>query len=70
MVDLPVAVQKQRVAERDNISLEQVEAIMATQLTREQRLQHADDVIINTGTIAELKSQVLNLHHTYLDLAA
>ena len=70
VVDLPAEVQKQRVAERDGISLQQVEAIMVTQYSRELRLQHADDVITNTGTIADLEPQVLTLHRRYLALAA
>jgi dephospho-CoA kinase len=48
----------------------QIRAIMATQATRAQRLQAADDVIRNDGSEADLAGQVRVLHANYLSLAA
>jgi dephospho-CoA kinase len=46
-----------------------VRAIMATQLSREDRLQQADDVIVNDADISHLQRQVEALHKKYLVLA-
>jgi dephospho-CoA kinase len=42
---------------------------MKTQPTREQRLDYADDVITNNGSINELDAEVARLHNRYLELS-
>lgn len=69
VVDVPTEIQKQRVANRDNNSKAQVEAIMKHQLSRNKRLLLADDVIKNEGSLSDLQSQVQDLHARYLTLA-
>lgn len=69
VVDCPVEAQLQRVIERDKLTAAEVQAIMATQASRETRLRYADDVIVNAGGVAELESQVDTLHQQYLSLA-
>ncbi|MES9932909.1 MAG: dephospho-CoA kinase [Candidatus Sedimenticola sp. PURPLELP] len=69
VVDCSVSEQVRRVSNRDGVSEAQVEAILATQASREQRLKAADDVIENSGTIEELKPRVAALHRKYLELA-
>ncbi|MES9962864.1 MAG: dephospho-CoA kinase [Candidatus Sedimenticola sp. 20ELBAFRAG] len=69
VVDCSVSEQVRRVSNRDGVSEAQVEAILATQASREQRLKAADDVIENSGTIEELKPRVAALHQKYLELA-
>ena len=69
VVDLPTEVQKERVAARDGINLDQVEAIMNHQLGRKQRLSLANDVITNNGSVTDLQPQVTTLHKKYLSLA-
>lgn len=59
----------QRVQTRSNLTREQVEAIMATQISDEQRLDFADDVIANNGTIQEAQRAAQRLHESYLSLA-
>lgn len=66
VVDVPPALQIERVVGRDQVSQAQVEAIMRAQLSREERLQHADDVLRNHGSVQALEQQVLKLHHQYL----
>jgi len=44
----------------------EVEAIMQTQASREDRLRLADDVIVNTADIGTLRAQVSGLHARYL----
>lgn len=72
VIDVPPAIQIQRVQNRDQISAAEVEAIINHQLSREQRLAAADDVIINDSDhiSALLYQQVENLHQFYLSLAA
>ncbi len=45
VIDCIEATQQQRTSQRDNVSIESVQDIMATQLSREERNQLADDVI-------------------------
>ena len=68
VVDVPKEIQIQRTAERDKVSEIQIEKIVAVQMEREERLEKADDVLVNTGTIRELEEQVLKLHQKYLEM--
>ncbi len=69
VVDAPDQLQLQRVAQRDQLPGEAVEAIMKAQLAREARLEHADEVIVNDSNIENLATRIGNLHRLYLDLA-
>lgn len=66
VVDCPEALQRERVMRRNGLSAEQVAAIMAAQMGREQRLALADDVIDNGGDLAALDLQVQAKHRYYL----
>jgi len=46
-----------------------VAAILAAQANRVVRLQAADDVLVNSGTVPELRQAVDRLHQHYLRLA-
>ena len=69
VVDCPEALQIERVMSRSRFSREEVEAILAAQASRTQRLAAADDVILNTATQGALSTQVSVLHQRYLGLA-
>lgn len=69
VVDVPEPLQRQRSAQRDQQSEQQIQAIMKTQLNRAERLSYADDVIDNSGDIASLEKQVEQLHQYYLKLS-
>lgn len=69
VVDVPEELQLQRTAARDGNSEEQVRAIMRAQTDRETRRGRADDIIVNDGTLKDLKAEVARLHATYLDLS-
>lgn len=58
VVDVPVEVQVERVMARNGLSREDVEARIAAQATRGERLAVADLVIPNAGTLSELGDQV------------
>ncbi|OUS10677.1 dephospho-CoA kinase [Gammaproteobacteria bacterium 53_120_T64] len=70
VVDVSKELQIARATARDDNTREQIEAIIAAQLPREERLARADDVIDNSGTLADLQRGVATLHQQYLEIAA
>lgn len=70
VVDCPEEVQIERVMRRDGLARREVEAIMAAQASRSDRLAAADDVIDNGGAPDALPPQVGALHRRYLALAS
>lgn len=62
VVDVPVDVQRQRVLARDAVSEDQVEQILSAQMSRAARLEKADRVIENSGTLEQLFAQVDSLY--------
>jgi len=68
VVDVPKDVQIQRTAKRDKVSPNQVEQMVAAQMEREKRLEKADDVLLNSGTIEDLEKQVEELHKKYIQM--
>ncbi len=69
VVDCPVETQIERVNQRDGLSRERVISIIASQISREQRLTSADDIIDNSKSPSQLAEQVKKLHNLYLKLA-
>jgi dephospho-CoA kinase len=69
-IDCPEAVQVARVMARNGLDEAQVRAIMAAQVTRDQRLAAADDIIVNDAGVDALLPQVERLHTEYLAEAA
>lgn len=69
VIDTPEKTQIERTMARDRLSEEAVRAILKAQISREQRLAGADDIIINDGTLKTLKMRVENLHEDYLKRA-
>ena len=72
VVDVSEQTQLMRASKRDNNQLALIKNIMQSQVSRSERLQHADDVINNDADLSEslpqLKQKVLDLHHHYLQL--
>jgi len=69
VIDTSEASQLERASRRDQKSRAQIQAIMATQISRAERLAKAQDVIHNNGDLSELDTQVAQLHQQYLLLA-
>lgn len=69
VVDVPVELQLERTCQRDNNPKPQVQAIIDAQISREKRLEHADDILSNDKDMANLVEQVKILHQTYLDMS-
>ena len=69
VVDVDEAVQLERVMARDGTTLDQARAILGSQASRSVRLSAADDVLLNTGTVPDLRQSVDRFHEHYLRLA-
>ena len=70
LVDVPEALQVERLMMRDGVSREQAVASLNAQATRAARLAMADDVLRNSGQPDELRDRVAELHDKYRALAA
>lgn len=70
VVDCPESLQSERVMARNGMTLPEVEAIMATQANRAQRLAVADDIVLNDADLTKIYPQVAGLHLKYLVLSA
>jgi dephospho-CoA kinase len=68
VVDSPEDVQVARVRQR-GLDEDQIRKIIGVQAPRAARLQAADDVIDNGGTLDALRKQVGELHKKYLEFA-
>lgn len=69
VVDVDAALQLERVMARDSSSRSEAQAILSAQATRAARLAAADDVLVNSGTVEELRRGVDVLHERYRALA-
>jgi dephospho-CoA kinase len=69
VVDVDETMQLQRVMARDGCTEQQARAILASQASRSARLAAADDVLLNTGTVMDLRQAVDRWHERYLRLA-
>jgi dephospho-CoA kinase len=69
IVDVSPETQRRRVMARDNNTPAQVDAIMASQPSRQARRGYAQDIITNEGNFAALDDQVAALHLKYTELS-
>ena len=69
VVDSTENAQLARTMARAGVDEQTVRGIMSAQLSRTERLQQADDVIVNDLDMSHLKRQVDALHNKYLALA-
>ncbi len=69
VVDVPETEQVRRVMARDGVDETQARRVLAAQADRDQRLAAADEVIHNTGSLADLTARVAELHQRYQHLA-
>ena len=70
VVDVTEDTQRRRLLERDRISAELADSMLAAQARRAERLARADDVLPNDGGPEALRAVVDALHRRYLALAA
>ena len=70
VVDCAEATQLARAMRRSGLDEQTVRAIMATQISRAERLQRADEVIHNDSDLDSLRGQVQQQHQRYLTISA
>lgn len=69
VIDCPEDLQLQRASQRDGQDRDAIRRIMAQQASRQQRLEQADDILVNDADSASLEQQIRHLHQRYLTLA-
>lgn len=69
VVDCAVETQIERVRSRDNLTVESIQSIIDSQVSRAFRIEKADDLIENSGTDDKLAERVKKLHNLYLSLS-
>ncbi|MDD5057967.1 MAG: dephospho-CoA kinase [Sideroxydans sp.] len=67
VVDCPEQQQIERTMQRSHLSEAAVRAIMAQQMDRQQRLQLANDIILNGSDMDSLRAQVNKLHESLIN---
>ena len=70
VIDCPVETQIERVKVRDSLSIERIQSIIDSQVSRAFRKAQADDLIDNSDTDYRLAEQVKKLHNLYLSISA
>jgi dephospho-CoA kinase len=70
VVDCPRDLQLRRLIQRDQISAEDAEAMVAAQVDRETRRARADDIIDSSQSLATIRDRSTALHADYLRRAA
>jgi len=70
VVDCEEETQLARTMRRSGMIEQEVRAIMAGQIAREERLKCADDTIRNDSDMDSLRLQVKQLHRKYLDISS
>lgn len=68
VVDCDENMQIERTVSRDNITQAMAQQILDTQISREERLALATDVILNNSDLSALTSKVMAMHNKYLAL--
>jgi dephospho-CoA kinase len=66
-VDCDEETQVRRVMSRSGLTRDEVHAIMAAQVSRQQRCDLSDHTILNDGPVEQTEAQVLRLHQRLID---
>ena len=70
VIDVDRSTQIERTVKRDNNAKSFIEKIIASQISREERLKHADDIINNSESdLNVIQKQVEQLHKIYISMA-
>ena len=69
VIDVAEDEQIRRCLKRDHSDLNEIKSIIKTQVSRQERLDAADDVILNSNDLKSLTKNVEKLHQQYLKLS-
>ncbi|RKT43164.1 dephospho-CoA kinase [Thiocapsa rosea] len=70
VVDVPESAQRERVRRRSGLTHSEIDRIVASQISRAERLARADDILDNSGDLPALLAQAEHIHRQYIALAA
>jgi len=65
-IDCDEETQIARVQKRSKLSRDVIKKIIGTQVSRQTRLDMADDVLENSGNVEDLGKKIFNLHEKYI----
>ena len=66
VIDCDESLQIRRAMARSNMTEQEVRAMMVAQVSRATRLQRADEVIENNGSLADLTEKVATIHKKFI----
>jgi dephospho-CoA kinase len=69
VVDLPETAQRERVRRRSSLSDTEIDRIIASQISRADRLARADDLLDNSADLPTLLAQAERIHRKYIQLS-
>lgn len=69
VIDAEEDIQIKRSQKRDNSDIEVIKNIMKSQVSRQIRIDAADDIILNTENLDSLNKKVDSLHQQYIKLS-
>ena len=70
LIDTSVELQQERTTLRDGQTKEQIQKIIHAQMSRTDKQQRADDIVLNDQDLHHLFEQLKPLHQCYLNLAS
>jgi dephospho-CoA kinase len=70
VIEASKKLQIERVVVRDKTNHKEVEKVLSNQLSKEERLNMADDVIFNEAGLEDLQDKVLKINTFYFELAS
>lgn len=69
LIDLPVELQIERASARDNNDEQQIQRIIDSQMSRQEKLERADWIFDNALNKDTMESRIEGLHHEFMALA-
>ncbi|MBV12609.1 MAG: dephospho-CoA kinase [Flavobacteriaceae bacterium] len=66
LIDVSEEEQITRTTKRDKVTSDQVKKIINSQMSREDKIKIADDLITNEGSLGDLEEKIRALHSSYL----
>lgn len=69
VIDVSKETQLARAVARDGSDAEAIKSIIASQIDRAARIQHADDLVSNEGDFEQLRESIEALHYKYMEMA-
>ena len=68
VVDVPIEIQHQRAMHRDQVTAQEIDAIIMTQVSSTERCRYAHFKINNSGSHEDTNRQVLAIHHALQEI--